>query len=440
MKTLSEHKVEAGLFAVALSALAAGIPLIALPGTGTWSTIGWALAGLGLICFFLSGLLWGPIASRIDRLSPRHRRRLTAGRLVGDEFVLMIDEGTGLKGDAFSGPAPWRVLKTWQEQAASFLESTLGAAERQRFLDAGDAAEDRLAGLLGWLRGRRDDDSTLQPIPGVDVVRAVAVRREAWANVGVIDSPEIEVTLSPLDPLAAARSAIFELRIGNRGPSELHDVLLRVEVSDRLDLRQTTRSGEDAAGGLREESDDTRRWSDQIGPLTSDSERTLHFSILPSDAADLPVAVGVRVADRPWLVTRFSFEVAEAASPPPKAPVSKPRRRSPDGDRAALGRLYVEGRRMQKAADPLAQMTAAGILYGTPPDEAKVERWEGRVREALPRSYRRRFTFGPLDAEAGGLSLPAFTPFPESHLSRRLKASLEELQRIIEELDEAASR
>lgn len=150
------------------------------------------------------------------------------------------------------------------------------------------------------------------------------------------------------------------------------------------------------------------------------------------------MAVRVRVADRPWLVSRFSFRVEAPTVPPPKVSPQKPRRRSPGGDRAALGRLYVEGRRMQRAADPLAAITAAGLFYGPPPDEAKVERWEGRVREALPRSYRRRFTFGPLDAEADRLLFRALTPMPESPISRWLNASLEELQRIMEELDEAA--
>lgn len=149
------------------------------------------------------------------------------------------------------------------------------------------------------------------------------------------------------------------------------------------------------------------------------------------------MAVRVRVADRPWLVSRFSFRPEEPAAPPAKPSPSKRRRRSPDGDRAALGRLYVEGRRMQKAADPLTAITGGGLLYGSPPDEARVERWEGRVREALPRSYRRRFTFGPLDAEADRPLFRALNPMPESPISRRLNASLGELQRIMEELDEA---
>jgi hypothetical protein len=353
---------------------------------------------------------------------------------------LIIDDGTGLQGDAFSGKAPWSMIKSWQDQAAAFVETTLGAAERQRFLDAGAAADDRLVGLLGWLRGRRDDRSGWKPLRGVDVGRAIAVRREARANAGAIDSPEIDVALSPLNPFIAGRSTVFELRIGNRGSTELHTVLVRLEVPDRVDLQNTTRSGDDTHQGDSGDSDDVRWWSDQVGPLGGDSERTLHFSILSQAAVDLPMAVRVRVANRPWLVARFSFGVEEPVAPPVKTPSTKVPRRPADGDRAALGRLYVEGRRMQRAADPLAQLTTTGILFGAPPDDEKVDRWEGRVRVALPRSQRRRFTFGPLDAEAGRVLLPALTPFPESEVSRRLKASLEELQRIIEELDEAASR
>jgi hypothetical protein len=440
MKALSEHRVEAGLFAIGTAALALGISLIALPGTGMWSTIGWLATIVGLLCLLLSALLWPPIGSRLVRRLPGRRRVAVSRALITDEFVQMIDEGNELRGDAFSGEAPWRFLGAWQEQGASFIETTLGVAERQRFLDAGSEAEDRLTGLLGWLRARRDDVSPWAPLHGIDVLRAIAVRREAWRNVGVIDSPEIDVALSVLDPLVTDRSSVIELRIGNRASSELQDVLVRLEVPVRISLRRTTRSGDEEKEGHLTEEEETRGWAEQIGPLAPRSTRTLYFSVLVPDTAEIPVAARVRVAERPWLVTRFSFRAEPPVKPVPKSSRARPYRRSPDGDRAALGRLYVEGRRMQKAADPLAGITAVGLLYGSPPDEPAVERWEGRVRAALPRSYRSRFTFGTLDAQADRFLLRAITPWPESAASRRLKTSLEELQRIIEELDEAAIR
>lgn len=84
MKALSDHKVEAGLFAVGLAAVGIGVPLIALPGNGMWATIGWALAGFGLLCLLVSALLWGPIASRLVGLSPRRRRTLAASRRIAE--------------------------------------------------------------------------------------------------------------------------------------------------------------------------------------------------------------------------------------------------------------------------------------------------------------------------------------------------------------------
>lgn len=445
-KALNAHRVEAGLFGLAIAALGLGVSLVAQPGDGLWGTIGWVSAIVGLLCLVLSALLWSPTASLFGRFSFKRRRQIASARLIIDEIVLTIDEGRELQGNAFSGQAPWHVLKGWEDLVALFIETVLGAAERQRFLDAGLESTDdgsRLAGLLGWLRNRRDQTEGWSPLPDADVSRAIAVRREARANLGAIDTPEIEVELAPLGALIRDRSTVFELGVRNCGAVELHDVLLRFEVPDSFPLERTTRSGESEGGGQIEEEEERRRWSGQIGPLAASAIQTLHFSVLPMDASEFQILVKVRVAARPWLVHRFSLLVEEPP-PTPTRPRTKGggRRRatSLDGDRAALDKLYVEGRRMQKAAEPFAQVTAAGFFYGPPPSEGEVERWEGRVRAALPHEYRRRFKFGPLDARAGDAILRALNPLPESRASRRIKGSMEELQRIIEELDEADER
>jgi hypothetical protein len=102
-----------------------------------------------------------------------------------------------------------------------------------------------------------------------------------------------------------------------------------------------------------------------------------------------------------------------------------------------LEKLYVEGRRMQKAAAPLAGLTGGLLSHGPPPTEAQIDRWQGKVRAALPPAHRRHFTFAPLEAKVnepfalGGITLSAFA---ESEPAKRLRTSLEELQRIMDEM------
>jgi hypothetical protein len=108
------------------------------------------------------------------------------------------------------------------------------------------------------------------------------------------------------------------------------------------------------------------------------------------------------------------------------------------GSQSTLEKLWVEGRKMQKAAGPFAAIGAGMLLYGGPPTEAQIDRWQGKVRAALPPAHRRRFRFAPLEAEAreSPFAKVVFPGSMESAGARRLKQSLEELQRIMDELDE----
>lgn len=103
----------------------------------------------------------------------------------------------------------------------------------------------------------------------------------------------------------------------------------------------------------------------------------------------------------------------------------------------ALKKLFVEGRRMQKAATPFSAMTGLASLQ-SPPTEAQIDRWQGRVRAALPPAHKRRFRFAPLEREANESPLYAMASIGaafESKASKRLKASVDELQRIMDDLD-----
>lgn len=446
-KALSSHRVEAGLFAVAIATLSLGIGLIALPGNGFWGATGWLFFGLGLLCLLSSALLWSPTASLLGRFSFKRRQQVAASQLIVDEIVVIIDEGRDLKGNVFAQEVPLRVLKGWEESVAVFIETVLGAAERQRFIDAclaKSGSVERVASGLDWLRHRRDNPESWSPLVGVDVPRAIAVRREAWANVEAIDTPEIEIDLSPLSRLTQDRSTVFELGVRNRSAAELQDVVMSLHIPHGLSAERTTKSGDITEGEGFEEDETGRRLSTQIGPLAPSATPITHFSLMPKDRSEFEIVVKVQVASRPWLVQRFAFrpeEHAEAVavpSPPPKRQES-PKTKSPGSSRAKLDGLYIEGRRMLKATEPFTQITGAAFIYGPPPSEGDIDRWEGRVRAALPRNYRRRFKFGPLDARAGDALLRALNPLPESRASRRIKASLEELQRIMEELDEAGA-
>lgn len=108
---------------------------------------------------------------------------------------------------------------------------------------------------------------------------------------------------------------------------------------------------------------------------------------------------------------------------------------APSRTHGQLDKLYVEGTRMLKAADPITSV-AGSILYGPAPSEAQIDRWQARVREALPRPYKRRFRFAPLEARAATFPLiQTIKPF-ESEKTRRLRESLAELKRIMIDMDD----
>jgi hypothetical protein len=88
---------------------------------------------------------------------------------------------------------------------------------------------------------------------------------------------------------------------------------------------------------------------------------------------------------------------------------------------------------MLKAAD---LYSGAAILYGRSPTEGDIDQWQGRVRAALPKKYRRRFRFAPLRAGAMTLGNLLVKNALESEQQRRLKESLAELERIMSDIDE----
>lgn len=117
---------------------------------------------------------------------------------------------------------------------------------------------------------------------------------------------------------------------------------------------------------------------------------------------------------------------AEPSSPPRTPPPRAPRR---------LDQLYVDGSRMLKAADPITSI-AGSFLYGPAPTEAQIDRWQARVREALPKAYKRRFRFAPLEARAATPPvIQTIRPF-ENEKTRRLRESLDELKRIMADMDD----
>lgn len=108
---------------------------------------------------------------------------------------------------------------------------------------------------------------------------------------------------------------------------------------------------------------------------------------------------------------------------------------APSRTHGQLDRLYVEGSRMLKAADPITSV-AGSILYGPAPSEAQIDRWQAKVRKALPRPYKRRFRFAPLEARAARSPLiQMIKPF-ENEKTQRLQESLDELKRIMADMDD----
>ena len=99
-----------------------------------------------------------------------------------------------------------------------------------------------------------------------------------------------------------------------------------------------------------------------------------------------------------------------------------------------LEELYVEGRRMEQAASPFS---FAVFPQRPKPTEAEVDRWQGKVRAALPLNYRRRFRFAPLEAEARRPfpNIVMNIGLPKSKVAERLHESLGELKRIMEDMD-----
>ena len=93
--------------------------------------------------------------------------------------------------------------------------------------------------------------------------------------------------------------------------------------------------------------------------------------------------------------------------------------------------LYDEGRQM------LLATTAPAMTwrYGSAPTEAEIERWQGKVRRVLPLEYRPRFKF-ERKASQGLLATTArhARPLSDSEEAWRLRESLGELQRIMDEL------
>lgn len=115
-----------------------------------------------------------------------------------------------------------------------------------------------------------------------------------------------------------------------------------------------------------------------------------------------------------------------------KAPQRRPVLRSGMG---VLEKLYVEGRRMEQAASPFS---FAVFPQRPKPTEAEIDRWQGKVRAALPPNYRRRFRFAPLEAEARKQfpNLAIGVGIPRSKEAERLRESLGELKRIMEDMDD----
>lgn len=102
----------------------------------------------------------------------------------------------------------------------------------------------------------------------------------------------------------------------------------------------------------------------------------------------------VVVAVTPLLTRKRATPSEMSSTPSPGQPASPTQRNQPASPNvspvkqvasadAALDKLYTEGHRMFKASGWIA---GANILYGSPPTEGEIDRWQGRVRRALPRS------------------------------------------------------
>lgn len=137
-----------------------------------------------------------------------------------------------------------------------------------------------------------------------------------------------------------------------------------------------------------------------------------------SDTPDAPAEVEVRRR-----APKASRQVAPPGSPPAKRTRSQP----------SLGPLYTEGHKMLKALDV---MEPNRFLYRPLPSEAEIEHWQQQVRQALPEPYRHRFHFAPLQTAAINTAMFE-TPRIESDQHRRLRESIEELERIMRDMDEA---
>lgn len=131
-----------------------------------------------------------------------------------------------------------------------------------------------------------------------------------------------------------------------------------------------------------------------------------------------------------------SVPVESPPEPEPEVETGKAEQRRPvlRPGMGALEKLYVEGRKMEQAASPFS---FAVFSLRPKPTEAEIDRWQGKVRAALPPNYRRRFRFAPLEAEArkGFPNLAIGVGIPKSKEAERLRESLEELKRVMEDMD-----
>ncbi len=115
--------------------------------------------------------------------------------LVETEFVVVIEEGGNLEGNAFSGDPQWGDFTAWRDPIAEFVGATLGATEKQRLLEAGAGqpeVRNQIQEVMNWLRERRDHpdawEAHLAGIDGPEIEAAIRARRDGLPLATVIDS------------------------------------------------------------------------------------------------------------------------------------------------------------------------------------------------------------------------------------------------------------
>ncbi len=223
------------------------------------------------------------------------------------------------------------------------------------------------------------------------------------------------------------------LRIGLKGSEAIESVDFQVTVSIQGEnVAETShtvrvRLGFPLPAVGDDEPTDTRLPPSPDGSDPAQTEEPTEVAEVSEDAA-----AGVAPTDSP--VTAESDD--DPAEPESVKVSRRPARRSGPRSHATLDKLWVEGKRMLNASGPFAAL-GAGVLYGPRPTEADIDRWQGKVRAALPRTQRRRFRFAPLEAEVNRSPLADIAiPSVETKGARRVRESLDELERIMDELDE----